>query len=468
MEQQPKRDMQSSNPRRRTRSKIQNFKEAYLPFLIFIAGVALIIGIVVGIVSCTRDPGPSTDPSGDTNMELLRQEATALLEDAQQLAMAYDFDGALSILSSFSGNISDFPELKKAMDEYTITKHSMVPWKASQVPNLSFHVLIAELTSALKDPTYGDIEGGTKQYNRNFVTIGEFTSILKRLYDNGYVLVNFSDLFSYEYSADVDAYVYTEKELLLPQGKKPFLLTETHCNYYTYMVDIDRDGTPDPNGAGFANKLRWDNGFYNEMVATDGSTVTGALDLVPILENFISLHPDFSYRGARAILALSGYDGIFGYRITSEDLSNQELEQERSEAAALVTALKDAGYTIACYTYENISYGAKSAARVEEDILDWQEKIAPVVGETDILVFAQESDIGTSYDNNEKFDILYENGYRYFLGSSPFLSCEVEKDYVRHTRLMVTGSNLYYHPEYFSQIFNINNLLDLRRNNIPQ
>ena len=66
MEQQPKRDMQSSNPRRRTRSKIQNFKEAYLPFLIFIAGVALIIGIVVGIVSCTRDPGPSTDPSGET------------------------------------------------------------------------------------------------------------------------------------------------------------------------------------------------------------------------------------------------------------------------------------------------------------------------------------------------------------------------------------------------------------------
>ena len=40
MEQQPKRDMQSSNPRRKPRSKIQTFKEAYLPFLIFIAGVS--------------------------------------------------------------------------------------------------------------------------------------------------------------------------------------------------------------------------------------------------------------------------------------------------------------------------------------------------------------------------------------------------------------------------------------------
>ena len=234
------------------------------------------------------------------------------------------------------------------------------------------------------------------------------------------------------------------------------------------MVDIDRDGTPDPNGAGFANKLCWDNGFYNEMVTVDGSTVTGALDLVPILENFISQHPDFSYKGARAILAFSGYDGIFGYRITSDNLSNQELEQERAEAAALVTALKDTGYTIACYTYGNINYGVKSAKDVKADILSWQMEIAPVVGETDILVFAQESDIGTSYENNEKFDILYENGYRFFLGSSPFLSCEVDELYVRHTRLMVTGSNLYYHSEYFSQIFDTNNLLDLRRNNIPE
>ena len=282
------------------------------------------------------------------------------------------------------------------------------------------------------------------------------------------MLVNLSDLFSYEYRAGADEYVYTEKQLLLPEGKKPLLLTETHCNYYSYMVDSDRDGQPDANGAGFASKLCWDNGFYNEMVTSDGSTVTGAFDLVPLLENFIKLNPDFSYKGARAILAFSGYDGIFGYRITSEDLSSDVLAQQREDATALVNALRDTGYTIACYTYGNVDYSVKSAQEVEADILSWQMEIAPVVGETDILVFAQDSDIGTSYENNEKFDILYENGYRFFLGSTPFLSSEVTELYVRHNRLMVTGSTLFHHPETFSQIFSTTDLLDLRRNNIPE
>ena len=465
MEQQPKRGSQSSNPRRKTRSKIQIFQEVYLPFLVLVAAVLLIVGIVVGVVSCTKEPDPTGGPDGNSTADQLQPEVDMLLEQAKEFAIAYDFDSAIDTINSFSGNISDYPALKKALEDYIITKHSMVSWHASQVPNLSFHVLIAELSAALNDPDYG--ESGNNNYNRNFVTIGEFSSILKRLYDNNYVLVSLSDLFTYEYSAEAGVYTYKQKELLLPQGKKPFLLTETHCNYYRYMVDIDRDGQPDANGAGFANKLYWDNGFYNEMVAADGSVVTGALDLVPILENFISNYPDFSYKGARAILAFSGYDGIFGYRITADYLSEQELAQERADAATLVRALRKAGYTIASYTYDNISYGVKSVAEVRSDIIKWNQQIAPVVGETDILVFARESDIGSSYENNIKFDILYENGYRFFLGNAAFISCEVDELYVRHNRLMVTGSTLHHHAEYFSELFDTNNLLDLRRNKIP-
>ena len=466
MEKQPVQGNQPSNPRRRTRSKLQNFKEAYLPFVIVAAAIFLIIGIVAGIRSCSKDPENPTNPTSTTSPAQLQLEADELLAQAKEFALAYDYDSALAVLKTFSGDAADFPELKNAINEYTAIKHSMVSWKADQVPNLSFHVLLTDLSAALQDPTYG--EKGNNRYNRNFVTIEEFSSILRRLYDNGYVLVNLSDLFSYEYRAGADEYVYTEKQLLLPEGKKPLLLTETHCNYYSYMVDSDRDGQPDANGAGFASKLCWDNGFYNEMVTSDGSTVTGAFDLVHLLENFIKLNPDFSYKGARAILAFSGYDGIFGYRITSEDLSSDVLAQEREDATALVNALRDTGYTIACYTYGNVDYSVKSAQEVEADILSWQMEIAPVVGETDILVFAQDSDIGTSYENNEKFDILYENGYRFFLGSTPFLSSEVTELYVRHNRLMVTGSTLFHHPETFSQIFSTTDLLDLRRNNIPE
>jgi hypothetical protein len=255
---------------------------------------------------------------------------------------------------------------------------------------------------------------------------------------------------------------------MLPVGKKPIILTETHCNYYSYMVDLNQDGEPDKDGAGFASKLCWNNGFYNQQVKEDGSTVTGAFDLVPLLENFISLHPDFSYKGARAILAFSGYDGIFGYRINSDKLSADALEKERSDATVLLTKLREAGYTMACYTYRNVDYSVKSASEIKKDIELWQQEIAPIVGQTDILVFAQEADIGTNYKNNEKFDVLYEGGFRFFLGSSPFLSRVVDEDYVRHNRLSVTASALQHHSDWFANILDTTALLNPLRGNIPK
>ena len=445
---------------------MQTFKEAYLPFVIVAIAAILIIGVIIGIVTGNKEPDPTTAPTESTAPTHGQLDVRRLLEEARQLALRYDYDGALAVLNSFQGNLNDYPDLKRAIDEYTIIKHSMVSWSANQVPNLSFHVLIANLDSALSDPTYG--QDGNNRYNRNFVTIGEFSTILSRLYENGYVLVSLNDLYAYEYSESAGKNVYVEKQLLLPEGKKPFMLTSTHCNYYSYMVDSNRDGVADSGGAGFASKLCWDKGFYNEMVTADGTQVTGAFDLVPLLENFIQAHPDFSYNGARAILALSGYDGIFGYRVTSDTLSSEQVKAETEAAKELVQKLKDTGYQIACYTYDNIDYSVKNAKDIEADILSWQMLIAPIVGETDIMVFAQEADIGTSYQDNEKFDVLYENGYRFFMGSTPFISREVDELYVRHSRLMVTGSTLHHHSDWFSQIFSTHNLLDLRRDNIPE
>ena len=42
----------------------------------------------------------------------------------------------------------------------------------------------------------------------------------------------------------------------------------------------------------------------------DGSVSVGSYDLVPLLDDFIKEHPDFSYRGAKACIAFTGYNGI--------------------------------------------------------------------------------------------------------------------------------------------------------------
>lgn len=458
MENQPVKGSTPSNPRRKVRSKMQIFQEVYLPFLIFAVALVLLFGIIALLVRGHNQP---VDPTHDSNQSAqLQQEADALLKQAAELALRYDYDGALAVLQAFQGDLEQFPALEDAIAYYTATKQSMVTWTAAQVPNLSFHVLVEDLDAALADPTYG--QKGNDLYNRNFLTTKEFTAILEQLHESGYVLVQLSDLYTYEGGR------YQEKPLQLPIGKKPIMITETHCNYYSYMVDPNRDGQPDSNGAGFASKLRWNNGFYNEMVRSDGSVVNGAFDVVPLLENFIQLHPDFSYQGARAILAFSGYDGVFGYRITSEELSDEALTAERREATALARRLREAGYVIACYTYSNTDYSVRNANEITEDIALWQELVAPVVGETDILVFAREADIGTSYQNNKKFDALYDQGYRFFLGSTPFLSQELHDGYVRHSRLSVTASALQHHSQWFDGIVATNNLLDARRGDIPQ
>ena len=48
----------------------------------------------------------------------------------------------------------------------------------------------------------------------------------------------------------------------------------------------------------------------NEMKMDDGSVSVGSYDLVPLLDDFIKEHPDFSYRGAKACIAFTGYNGI--------------------------------------------------------------------------------------------------------------------------------------------------------------
>lgn len=468
----------SPNPRRRRRSKMQIFKEAYLPTIILAVTVVLIIVFIIGATVSSSDP-PQTDsrPTGNgttsstspdpgpdvtepTVPPELTQEAARLLALAQQQAASYDYEAALNTLSQFSGDMEQFPALINAYQEYTNVQMNMVSWKASDVLNLSFHILIADPERAFADPDYGS------SYRRNFVTVSEFTAILQQLYENGYVLVSLDDFYHEEYNSSTGRYVFTESEIQLPAGKKPVMITETHANYYTYMTDSNGDGKPDAGADGFASRLCHDGtGFYNELVNADGSVSTGSYDIVPLLEDFIAANPDFSYKGARAIIAFSGYDGVLGYRINSSKLGAAALQEDRDGAAAIIEALKAAGYDLACYTYGNYNYSAMTPTRVQEDIQQWLNEIAPWIGSIDILVFARDADIaGTeSYSGNSKFNVLYNAGFKYFLGAGNTAWNQVDDQYVRHNRLSVTGSNLLNNPELYAALFDAESVLDNAR-----
>lgn len=468
----------SPNPRRRRRSKMQIFKEAYLPTIILALTIVLIAVFIIGALvdnSASMDQHSNTSGTSTTQTdpahtnpkdtqptvppELVR-EAAQLLAQAQQQAANYDYDAALATLDSFSGNIDDFSALANAYQEYTHIKNGLVNWSASDVLNLSFHVLIADPERAFVDPEYAS------NYKRNFVTVQEFSAILQQLYENGYVLVCLDDFYYQEFNASTGRYIFAESTLQLPAGKKPVMITETNANYYTYMVDPNKDGKPDAKGGGFAARLCHDStGFYNELVNADGSVSTGSYDVVPLLEDFIAAHPDFSYRGARATIAFSGYDGVLGYRINSTKLDAAALQQEREGAAAIIEALKAAGYDVACYTFDNYAYGDLTPTRVQQDIQKWLDQIAPWIGAVDILVFARDSDIaGTeSYTGNAKFNVLYNAGFKYFIGVSNSPWNQVSDQYVRHNRFNITGSNLLNNPALYAHLFDAATVLDPAR-----
>ena len=144
-----------------------------------------------------------------------------------------------------------------------------------------------------------------------------------KLYTGGYVLVDFNSFIASNEDLTGNRN-FSYNPVLLPEGKKPIMITETMVNYFDYMIDGNKDGEPDAGGAGFASKLIVDtNGDIKaQMVDASGQTQVGDFDLVPVLETFISEHPDFSYRGARATLAVTGTQGIFGYRTNTSYISS--------------------------------------------------------------------------------------------------------------------------------------------------
>lgn len=479
------------NPRRRKRSKVQIFKETYLPTIIMAVTMVLIAVFIFGSSyraikqgKIDKDESIAASKAAAEEKARLDAEAADILSRAEAKAAGFDYIGAINLIDSFTGKMSEYQELVEKRSEYSNAQDQMVPWSdPTLVTNLSFQMLIADPQRAFNDDVYSD------SYYYNFVTVSEFRKMLEQLYANGYILVSLDDFITTAVNGNGET-EYTVKTMYLPKGKKPLMLTQTNVNYYGFMIDSDDDGVADKDGGGFASRLVLDaNGnLATEYVDAEGNLLIGEYDLVPILEGFIKAHPDFSYNGARAILAVSGYDGVFGYRINSDDSDQDDTtdttdatdtttqppapvpseNEEVRGAKAIAKALRDRGYVIACYTYDNMAYGGEAMEDlISEDLRLWKNEISPVLGPVDILVFAQESDIDKADKDYSggAYNILKEAGFRYYLGFCETGSSwiRINSEYVRQGRILVNGTNLEDHDSWFSDLFPVDEVLDAAR-----
>ena len=485
MDQNQQHQQQSFPPVRRRRKKIPKWKRMlrkYWPpvrfgliIVVFIAVITLGVNAIVNGVRLggangqddTTPPMTTTDPN--VYQAELDAQAAKLIADADFIAAGYDYEQAITMLEEFA-YYDQYPEMAEKIAEYRDLDSKLVVYPdMGQITHIFFHSLIVDTDLAF------DGDEDENGYHCYMNTCDEFWKILESMYERGYVLVTPYQV-AYEVESP-DGNFFTYGEIRLPEGKKPFIMSQDDVNYYSYMVGTGSgmNETPvfaDTNGDGFAYRIViGDDGYPTcEYMDKNGNITTGDYDLVPLLEKFIQQHPDFAYHGARAVLGMTGYEGVFGYRTKPSyeaALGSERYQQEVAAAKEVAQCLRDHGWILASHSYGHPSYGNIKAENVEIDSDKWESTVESIIGEVDIILYPNGSDIngaGSYKFDNAKFKALYEDGYRYFFNvDSNVYWSQLGTNYYRGGRRNPDGYRMYHQPDKLSDLFDVAEVYDAAR-----
>ena len=377
----------------------------------------------------------------------LTPEQQALLAEADRLAAGYDYDGAMSLIESCE-SFSEIPQMAEALVRYENEKAATVRYSSiTQITHVFYHSLIVDTSLAFD----GDEDAAS--YNRVMTTVEEFQKIMEEMYNRGYVLVSMHDMAHIEVQAD-GTEVMVAGDIYLPPGKIPYVLSLDDMSYYHYM-----------EGDGFADRVILDeNGKVTcEYTQADGTVITGAFDVVPLVDAFVEEHPDGAYRGARGVVALTGYNGVLGYRTdpayqTGSGLDASQwawlsahpdfnYERECADARAVAEAMRANGWEFACHSYGHLNFKTASYEDFVWDVNTWKNTVEPIVGETDIVIYAFGADISDWHPytaENEKYRYLKNMGFDYFcnVDSSQYW-VQLGSDFLRQGRRNLDGIRMW-------------------------
>ncbi len=433
----------------------------------------LVLTISVRSCSGVGDSGQNTDPviaerntvTSKVTGKQLPKTASALKKEADTIAASYDYDKALSLVNEYEAAYDNAEDCSAYKQELETQKAQCTRWEdTTHIPHIFFHSLIADTDRAF------DGDEDEDGYNLYMTTISEFNAIMEQMYTRGYVLVDIHDMIK-QVKTDDGSTVYRQGDIYLPAGKKPFVLSVDDVNYYKYMTDGDGDGYADAKGDGFAHKLiiGKDGKVTNEYYEKDGTLVTGSYDVMPLLEDFIEKHPDFSYRGARGILAVTGFEGVFGYHTHpdwKEKLTADEYNREVEQAKAVSKAIKKQGWTIASHSYAHFGYGSCDTYEHALDVQKWADQVKPIVGETDVLIYPFGEDIaGAEEYTGVKFKTMYDEGFRIFcnVDASQDYWVQIHDSYMRQGRINLDGYRLYHSPNLIKSLIDASTVIDSAR-----
>ncbi len=379
-------------------------------------------------------------------------EPQSVLQEAELLASGYDYDGAIQLLQS----VPDYQangEMTAAIGRYEESKAACVAVDVTTIPHIFYHSLVNDPDAAFNVSVLGQF--AVDGMNAWMTTVDEFDKITQTMYDNGYVFVSLHDLVVQTTDADGTVHFTPNPGLMLPPGKKPVVLSVDDLSYYHSY-----------EAASFPDKLVIDeNGDVKcHYVKTDGTEEIGDFDVVPRLNTFLKEHPDGAYKGARGTIALTGYNGVFGYRTDVDYKTRSNLQEDQAkwlekhpefdwdtdvaEAKKIAEALKEEGWEFASHTWGHLSVTGKTVDELRTDNEKWVNTVQNIVGPVDTIIFAHGNDIGSweGYSSdNEVYQYFKGAGYNFFCnvdGSQPYW-VQITDQYVRQGRIDLDGYMLY-------------------------
>lgn len=384
-------------------------------------------------------PKMKADREAREESEAKEKEIQTVLDAAAALAGRGDYDSALAKLGEISEADAQNDQVVTAKTMYQSALDAMSPYEG-EVAQLDFASLIVDTARAFD----GDEMAST--YASNNVTVTEFEQILQSLYNNGYVLADIHE-FVTETTDEEGKTVLTRSNPSVPSGKTPFVLYLENLNYQAF-------GATD----GFAKALTLDENGEVKAVYVDGGghESVGDYDVIPIVDAFVEQHPDFSLRGAKGVISLSGYRGIFGYE--THDPESYKYAENLELAKQIAEQLKATGWQFASNSYGRDMMTNLTAEALAEDTQKWKDEVGAIVGETDIILCPYGA---VPSDGSQQLAGLIEDGFRFILGMwQDEDHMTVNNDYVYLTRRFVDGDTLVGGGSSFTQFFNVNDVID--------
>lgn len=319
---------------------------------------------------------------------LLDGYRSSIIQQARKMATNKEYKSAVEFLESKSEIFKDKSTINSLILNYSkyFVKDGLFYY--DKTPK------IIAINKLIAQPNFAFCEENLKSdfLDEFYLTSSEFQNLLNELYLNDYVLINLFDF------VDVEGKIPTKKDLYLPLNKTPIILLMNNINFYDnepwFIEKFIIDGKDDV-------------ACYNSK-QPEKNQISYASDFIPILENFIKLHPDFSINGAKSVISFDKNGAILGYNINK---TNPNCGQDTANLKKLVTKLKQLGYVFGYGNFEE----SFISLNFDDEIDFVKENLLPIFGTINVYISPFEKN-----KNNEFYRNLGTLGFKIFVDFNNF------------------------------------------------